>query len=224
MPLLVRDANQWKTPQAIHVRHEGQWKQVQTGYVRRNGQWVAFYTSLQPPTNIRVSRRGYNRVRWNWDAVAGADYYEVRRSGSISTVRSLSYNLARIYQNVGYQISVRAVKGEARSAWAHSPIGRLLLYSAPPVAAPVISRVVPTPPPFNNQVIVDWNRITNAALYLPEWKQTTETNWRNWQGQTSSGTTIGHIVRGEPYQFRVRAVNHLGATAYSNIVTITLPV
>ena len=186
--------------------------------MRDAGVWAVFYSAVAPPSNVRGSA-GFNYIDWSWDAVPGVRGYAVSTSpGGFRTVIGTSFRQRNLYLNQTYRISVRSILGGVRSG-ATSASATLRLYSA-----------IPNTPSFsltgeyNNApfIIVRINSVPNASIYDTEWKQTTETRWRI-SRQSVRQFVLGPLTRGATYQVRVRARNHLGASALSAIQTITPP-
>ena len=76
------------------------------------------------PTNVNASTISYNSAVLSWDAVEGADGYEVRygtTSGSLGDAidagNNTSYTMSNLEPSTRYYYQVRTVVGEDQSAW-----------------------------------------------------------------------------------------------------------
>ncbi|MBS7256167.1 fibronectin type III domain-containing protein [Flavobacterium branchiicola] len=192
---------------------------------------VEVNSSGTAPVATAVSNETCTQITANWQAVAGAVYYEFDLStdsafGSFVTGYSalnvgnvLSLNITGL-STVTYYYRVRAFNGTCSSSNSNT-----ITYTNPPA---------PTAPTGNNvtgnsctQFTVNWNAVTNATSYTVQWSNDNfVNNILTAANLTTTTYTIIGLSTGNTYKYRVTAINRCGSGTYTsgNVVTAnTLP-
>ena len=158
-------------------------------------------------------------VSWTAPSNTGPaiDNYDLRyregTGGSWTTgpqnVSATSATIAGLTANTLYQVQVLATNAEGDSPWSPSGSGQTSALGAPDVPHSLDAT------PGNRQVMLSWVLPSGgAALTHYEYEQDGSGTWIS-TGGTATDYTVRNLTNGQPYTFRVRAVNSAGASAAS---------
>ena len=158
-------------------------------------------------------------VSWTAPSNTGPaiDNYDLRyregTGGSWTTgpqnVSATSATIAGLTANTLYQVQVLATNAEGDSPWSPSGSGQTSALGAPDVPHSLDAT------PGNGQVRLSWVLPSGgAALTHYEYEQDGSGTWIS-TGGTATDYTVTGLTNGQPYTFRVRAVNSAGASAAS---------
>jgi len=171
---------------------------------------------LPYPENVRVTELTYNKVRLDWDAVDGADEYEISRNGM--TIRipmetwwvenfeeglsgDISYKIAAIRKGVSGAAAVKKVTIPSRPVPGEAPSGKLKLE---------VNRI------YHDQVSLSWNQVKGASYYDVFRDETHKV----WSGQGNINTIIdSNLKPEESHTYKVVAGNEAGILE-SNIIYV----
>ena len=145
------------------------------------------------------------------------DNYDLRyregTGGSWTTgpqnVSGTSATIAGLTANTLYQVQVLATNAEGDSPWSPSGSGQTSALGAPDVPHSLDAT------PGNRQVMLGWVQPSGGAEVTHyEYEQDGSGTWIS-TGSTDTDYTVRNLTNGQPYTFRVRAVNSAGASAAS---------
>ena len=187
------------------------------------------FATVPPPTNVKATA-GDSRAGLTWTAppsaegTAIADYVVQYSSDNglswttfvdgVST--STTATVKGLQNGTGYRLRVSAVDSQnVKSSWAYSPTVTPAAVPGPPTAAAGTIG--------NTQVTLSWTTpVTNGGApikdYLIQYSSDGGLNWTtvNDATETATTTTVGGLLNGTSYVFRVAAVNDIGTGAYSS--------
>ena len=158
-------------------------------------------------------------VSWTAPSNTGPaiDNYDLRyregTGGSWTTgpqnVSGTSATIAGLTANTLYQVQVLATNAEGDSPWSPSGSGQTSALGAPDVPHSLDAT------PGNRQVMLSWVLPSGGSEVTDyEYEQDRSGTWIS-TGGTATDYTVRNLTNGQPYTFRVRAVNSAGASAAS---------
>ena len=158
-------------------------------------------------------------VSWTAPSNTGPaiDNYDLRyregTGGSWTTgpqnVSVTSATIAGLTANTLYQVQVLATNAEGDSPWSPSGSGQTSALGAPDVPHSLDAT------PGNRQVMLSWVLPSGGSEVTDyEYEQDGSGTWIS-TGGTATDYTVTGLTNGQPYTFRVRAVNSAGASAAS---------
>ncbi|MBK8921365.1 MAG: fibronectin type III domain-containing protein [Saprospirales bacterium] len=180
------------------------------------------------PSNLKVSNTTATSANISWNAVPGAQYYELRYQVSGSTawinagaLNTTSYLLTGLSASTVYNVLVRSVCSSSASTYSKTQ------FTTSGSGGPVTS--CPTPLNFilrsisANTAIINWNSVAGAVAYDLQIRKASSSSWLTFSNLPATVVQITNMQPGTAYQMRVRtrcsgANNY---SAYSNILTIT---
>ncbi|KAF2335535.1 fibronectin type III domain-containing protein [Flavobacterium daemonense] len=184
---------------------------------------VTVNSSGTAPVALAGSNATCTQITANWQAVAGATYYEL----DVSTVNTFAtfvagYNALNVGNVLSYVVSgsanttyyyrVRAFNGSCISSNSNT-----ITYATP--VAPTTPTMAATPVTGNacTQFTLNWNTVANATSYTVQWS-TTAANFSPILGTASNVTTTNYTITGltsgTSYRYRIAAVNGCGTSGY----------
>ena len=158
-------------------------------------------------------------VSWTAPSNTGPaiDNYDLRyregTGGSWTTgpqnVSATSATIAGLTANTLYQVQVLATNAEGDSPWSPSGSGQTGALGAPDVPHSLDAT------PGNRQVMLSWVLPSGGSEVTDyEYEQDGSGTWIS-TGGTATDYTVTGLTNGQPYTFKVRAVNSAGASAAS---------
>lgn len=174
-------------------------------------------------SGLGETARTLGNIVWGWNEVEGADGYEwsSRRVGgdwSAPTVTSqTSATVAVAREGEAYRFRVRAFVGEKFGEYARDTATSLTIFDVPaydPTGVSV-SGIVST------QVQLDWSAVENALRYEYGHKPSSSSSWGANQTTTATNEVIASLTANTAYDFRVRAVNDAGSSAWVEVSATT---
>ena len=158
--------------------------------------------ALGVPTGLRVVSSGEDSITLAWDAVSGAEQYEVKRDGSILSqiITGTSFTDTGLDSNREYEYSVRAKTSTETSDWSSSIPGSTNLSVPPP---PDNLRVTGTT--SANSISLAWDAVPGATLY-----ELQRNGSKVYEGTETSFIDNSGLSSGTSYSYRVRAKNSAG--------------
>ncbi len=168
-------------------------------------------SALGVPTGLRTAGTGEGSISLTWDAVSGADEYEIRRDGSILNQRIFGNRFTDTGLESGreYKYSVRAKRAAETSGWS--------------LPIPGITNLSPPPPPANlrvagtttaDSISLSWDAVPGAT-----WYELQRNGSRVYGGGETSFTDNSGLSSGTSYSYRVRAKNSAGFGDLSNALS-----
>ncbi|CAM3207232.1 hypothetical protein HP548_02475 [Paenibacillus taichungensis] len=173
---------------------------------------------LPYPENFRVTELQYNKIRIEWDAVDGADEYEISRDGmtigipmgtwwtedleDIWSGATYTYRVAALKKGVKGKVAIKVVTIPNEPVQGQAPSGDLALKA---------NRV------YHDQVGLSWATVTGATYYDVFQDDTNKV----WTGSINS-MTVGNVGPEESHTYKVVAGNADG-TLESNVIEVTTP-
>ena len=179
------------------------------------------------PTGVSRTETGgatTRRIVWSWTAPASdltiTSYdFRWRRFGTntwttISNLTNRTRTITGLLVGTNYQAQVRATSTAGDSAWSAS--GTVATSS---VIVPAAPNAPTTQANSRTEIAVAWTAPTNNGGQAPtSYDLQYRTGSAAWTTRTgvSSGIVISGLVQATTYQFRVRAVNSIGPSPWSN--------
>lgn len=173
---------------------------------------------LPYPENFRVTELQYNKIRVEWDAVDGADEYEISRDGMTIVIpmgtwwtedlediwsgSTYTYRVAALRKGVKGKVAIKVVTIPNEPVQGQAPSGDLDLKA---------NRV------YHDQVGLSWATVTGATYYDVFQDDTNKV----WTGSINS-MTVGNVGPKESHTYKVVAGNDDG-TLESNVIEVTTP-
>lgn len=158
------------------------------------------------PTNVRAEAASYSViVRWN--AVSGADSYDLLFNGTVYNVTGISRQITGLNPSTKYSYQVRARNAGGISAY--SAVNTVTTLIKPPTVAPANVNATAT----TNSVTISWGAVGGATSYVVEFNG-------NYSVATGTSTKFGNLSPGTTYTYAVRAKNAGGTGPFSKQQTI----
>ena len=156
-----------------------------------------------------------------WNAVPGATSYKVYRATSksgtyslLGTVTTTSYTNTGAKEGTTYYYKVKAANGAGESAYSNVVSGKVVVTPKP--AAPVVKIGHSA---ASGKPVLTWNAVSGATSYKV-YRATSQNGTYSLLGTvTATSYTNTGAKAGMTYYYKVKAVNSVGESAYSNIVS-----
>ena len=168
------------------------------------------------PANFRVSAKTATSISYLWDAVTGADTYELRyRQTGTGTwtdrtnLTSLGITASGLLPNTNYEAQVRTVIGSEASLWSD------VLRDTTPQRPTAPGGLALTP--IFEAIGVTWNAVSGATAYTVRYREAGTTNWSEIGNPTSLGVTIPSLSSNTQYDVQVKVTTAAGDSLWSNI-------
>jgi fibronectin type 3 domain-containing protein len=176
------------------------------------------------PTGITATAASSSSITVSWSSVSGATSYKVYRATSVSDSytyiedsTSTSYTDAGLSANTTYYYKVSASNGYGESAQSSSTSATTSGSSSG--SAPSAPTGVTATRLSANSVLVTWNVVSGATGYEVYWAYTASGTYAFDGAVTSTSFTSTDWGADESGYFKVRAVNSVGSSGYSSIVS-----
>jgi len=176
------------------------------------------------PTGLKAVANASTTVRISWKAVSGAASYEVQyqtpNSGGwkadpdYKTKTATSYISTGLIENYKYQYRVRAVNSAGTSAWVE------ISYKKPVVLPPTAPTGLKAVAKASTTVTVSWNAVSGADSYEVQYQTPNSSGWKadpDYKTKTATSYISTGLIENYKYQYRVRAVNSAGTSAWVEI-------
>lgn len=173
---------------------------------------------LPYPANLHVTDLKWNNVRFEWDAVEGADEYLVTRDG-----QSIGVPMSTWWSQDSESIAPGATYTYRVAAYKNGVLGKsaLLVVTIPaePIEgqAPTGDLSIKATRVYHDRVGLGWNTVTGATYY----EVYQDTDYKIWSGTLNSITDL-NVGPEETHTYKVVAGNDWG-TLESNVVVVTTP-
>ncbi len=166
--------------------------------------------NLSTPKNVTADS-DETSISISWDSVNGATAYDVEFDGFTETISATTYSAINLSPGSQYKIRVMARDENGGTSNWSTPLLKSTLFAMGDV--PNVSAITK-----KNSVTVMWNPINGATGY------NIEVNGENILNVTGSAITFRDLPAETQYEYRVRALNSIGAGNWSNKLTVyTLP-
>jgi uncharacterized repeat protein (TIGR01451 family) len=176
---------------------------------------VSAKTGLGLPT-LSASVTNYTGVVLNWNSVAGATEYTLRRSidggttwNTAGTTSSTTLTDAELVPDGTYEYQVIATDGTQTSA------SNNVVITLPPAQPVTVSAVA-----SGTTITITWAPVADAASYLVERSPDGSTSWTT-AGTTTSACTLADtgLINDTTYFYRVTAIGAGGSSPLSSVVS-----
>jgi len=186
--------------------------------IAENREIVQPITAPDVPQQVTASEAEVNKALISWQPVSSADYYEVEYySPKYDTwITDQNYSTGTSYISNGlsaydaYQFRVRAVNAAGASDWAVVTFERKTTVPLPPNNLKAVSH-------GSDTAMISWNASSGAQYYEVQYYGRSSDSWKSDPDYTSG---VSYISTGlsyyDVYEYRVRAVNEAGSSAWSN--------
>ncbi|WP_282126118.1 fibronectin type III domain-containing protein [Marinifilum flexuosum] len=177
-------------------------------------------TAPDTPTNLTASSITYSSMTISWDAMADTDDYDLQvrvQGGSWTTINQTgtSYNYTGLTGETTYEFQVRANNEIGSSAYSVVESATTLeAPTAPETPANLMASSI-----TYNSMTISWDAVTDADDYDLDVRP----QGGSWTTINQAGTSYNYTgLAGETtYEFRVRANNEIGSSAYSAVEAAT---
>ncbi len=168
---------------------------------------------------------GNSRISLLWNAMDGVTSYAIYRRTAAdpwpveptATTTGTLFNDAGLVNGIAYFYAVTAVNEAGPGAWSLNEPSSTPVDTAP--AAPVKVTVVPG----NTQATVTWDPVPGAIQYGLTVAATPGGNALDWGSTTGVHYTIGNLVNGQTYYFRIQAGGDVWSAYSDEVSTIPNP-
>lgn len=162
--------------------------------------------NLISPVNL-VSNPSSTSVLLTWDSVIGASEYEIEIDGVVKAVKTTTFTHSNLVPNTQHSYRIRAKNSFGLSDW--SPYITAITGSSIPGNVQNIKSY-----PTNTTVSVTWDADNNAQGYEIDFAGTVISNIRN------TFYAIAALSPQTQYSFRIRSINAVGGSSWSNYEVI----
>lgn len=194
---------------------------------------VTITQTVNAPSSLSATVLSSSRIRLNWnDNSNNETQFRIQRAfgnGNFQTIKNVNANITthtdiNLNVNTLYRYRVFAVNGSVVSASSNIVSARTL--NAAPNAP---TNFAATFNPVTIAVDFAWTENSNNETgFEIEFKLQSQTVWVPLQiaipaNATTASTSVTNVLGGNTYDVRVRAVNAIGTSAWSNIDSVFLP-
>ena len=164
------------------------------GYVKAESE-VTYKIILDQVKNLKASSVTTNSAVLTWDAVPGAEKYEVVYNKKVvATTDKTTYKLTDLKPATEYKYYVRAAQGSQRGAYAST----VILTNPAKASAPVVSAITDT------AVKLTWKAVSGATGYVVE-KYLGRNKWETVKVVNTTSYVVSGLKAKSSYYFRVKA-------------------
>ena len=191
---------------------------------------VTVNSTLTAPTALAGSGATCNQITANWNAVAGANYYEldvatdngfttfVPGYNALNVGNLVTRNITGLTSGVTYYYRVRVFNGTCISG---NSATITYATAATPGAPSVLTVLVNS----CDELTVSWTAGAGATSYEIQWS-TNASNFATVLGTATGITTLTYTITGltsgTAYRYRIRSVNGCSTSAYATSNSVTL--
>ncbi|TCK93193.1 fibronectin type III domain protein [Natranaerovirga hydrolytica] len=189
-----------------NTQHQYRVRAVKTTGTSNWSEYVEAYTLIESPSLV-IKEESPTDYLIEWEAVTGAEYYELEINSASVTTSQTSYHHSDIEPNSSHYYRIRAINDNTQSVWSQveSIIGRLL----PPTQLQGTMN--------NTNLIIQWSSVMGADYYE------LDINGEIITVGLSSHYTVESVENNTLYQFRIRAINDVGPSPWSAYETVETP-
>ena len=185
----------------------------------------------EPPTGLRANGISSSAIRVRWNAVQGADRYDIRwqrGSGSWGAPEDAgsgtSYRAGGLRSNTNYSFEVRTVDGSRTSDWSSS--ADATTWPPPPNPEPEVSRPTGLSATAGSwsEIEVSWNAVSGADSYDIQ-RMESGGSWGD-TVDAGAGTSYSYtgLTMNTEYSIRVRTVDGSRTSGWTASVSATTDV
>ena len=190
---------------------------------------------VEPPTGLRANGISSSAIRVRWNAVLGADSYEIRRkrgSGSWGAPENVgnttSYRAGRLRSNATYWFAVRTIAGSGSSVWTSPKSATTWIPTPdPPDPEPEVSRPTGLSATAGSwsEIEVSWNAVSGADSYGVQIVESGG-SWGETVEDAGAGTSYSYtgLTMNTEYSIRVRTVDGSRTSGWTDSVSATTEV
>lgn len=182
---------------------------------------------LAKPQNLKITYDNSTGVaKLTWDAVPGADKYEVYRATSMNGDYTLvfspegpSFTTSNFSAGGTYYFKVKAINADNPAG--NSSFSDIVAITAGGLTSPVVTTSVTE----KGEIRLDWDYVQGAngyRVYRATSENGTFTELTK-SAQTGNGFTNSSVTAGQVYYYKVRAISNNGSYAESPIVSQMAP-
>lgn len=182
-------------------------------------------TTMAAPTGLTATAVSATQINLSWtDASNHEDKYHVERKTSggsyivLGEVSDNTYQDTEISPGVTYYYRVRAINGSGFSAYSNE-VNATAILPQPPAAPTGLTASAVT----QNKVTLSWQDNSNNETRFKIERRVSGGNFTQIATVDANVTTFENtgLTANTEYQYRVRASNDAGDSAYSNVVTVS---
>ncbi len=184
-------------------------------YAKEYGNKFVALTQLSAPT-LKVTVNANGSFKLSWNKVSGAEKYELyikQADGSyklMKTTTGTSFTTATAAYGKQYSYKMRAVKGNAKSAYSAVVNAKNTKKLQAPTAKVTVNA--------NGSFKISWNKVTGATKYGIYMKQANG-SYKWIKTVTGTSWTTAVAAYGKQYSYKVLAANNnKSADAFGNVV------
>lgn len=175
--------------------------------------------TIPVPQNLDAESISSTGIDLTWDAILGADYYNVyyRKSDAtdykVSKATKNSYSITGLTANTAYYIKIAAVKGGVESNYTS-----VVSKDTAVISAPIDVKAQAT---GSYSILLSWTKVTGADHYTVYYKGSSD-DYYSTEDCTTNSFTLSDLASNTKVFFKVSAVNADGdESAISAVVNAT---
>ena len=190
---------------------------------------AAWAAQLAAPGNFRVTATTMNSVTLAWEAQAGIAGYELQyKTASATEWQSVAsggplvttLNISGLPTDVWYDFRLRALSADGASPWAETA-AHTTAVSSPPATPAGLSVAAVT----ETTASLSWTQQLGLSSYKLQYRVAGAPAWTAAPppGVMADAATVHGLAADTAYEFRLRAVNNMGTSAWASASGATPP-